>query len=151
MSVIAWDGNCLAADRMASVGNLKRATTKIFKVNGCLIGATGDSSFGNQMIEWFRNGEIVADFPTSQRDKDDWSGLLVIRPDKTIQVFERTPYPVKYDEKIIAAGSGRDYAMAAMYLGKSAVEAVDVASLFDNCCGLGVTDLYFGVNEIIPF
>lgn len=42
-----------------------------------------------------------------------------------------------------AIGTGRDYARAAMHLGRNAVEAVQVAILFDENCGNGVDTLTF--------
>lgn len=35
-------------------------------------------------------------------------------------------------------GSGRDFAIAAMHCGKTAREAVEIASLYENGCGNGV-------------
>jgi ATP-dependent protease HslVU (ClpYQ) peptidase subunit len=41
----------------------------------------------------------------------------------------------------MAIGSGRNYAMAAMYLGKTAAEAVAVAAALDSSVGCGITTL----------
>lgn len=138
MSVIAWDGISLAADKRACVGTMIRTTTKIFRVNRCLVGYAGDAAFGEQVLAWFRAGENVDDFPNHQRDKDDWAGLLVIRPDGRIQKYERTPYPLTFEDTLFAIGCGRDFALAAMYCGKSASEAVELTCSLDNGCGNGV-------------
>lgn len=141
MTCIAWDGKTLAADKRACIGTMIRTTTKIFKVNGCLTGYSGDASFGEQVLAWFKAGEKVEDFPHHQRDKDDWAGLLVIRPDGTIQKYERTPYPLTFEDKLFAFGCGRDFALAAMYCGKTALEAVELTCLLDNGCGNGIDTL----------
>jgi 20S proteasome alpha/beta subunit len=141
MTCIAWDGKTLAADKRASLGGLIRTTTKIFRVRDCLVGYSGEAAFGQQMVGWFRDGEQPADFPGSQRDKDDWAGLLVIRPDGKIQRYERTPQALTYEDANFAVGSGRDFAIAAMYLGKTAVEAVAVACALDSDCGNGIDAL----------
>ena len=77
----------------------------------------------------------------SQRDKDDWQPVLVIEADGTPSLYERTPHPIRYEQRHVAIGSGREYAIAAMYLGKNAVEAVDVACALDGGCGGGIDSL----------
>lgn len=141
MTAIAWDGKTLAADKRAITGSLIRTVTKIFRINGCLVGYAGDASFGEQVLAWFKAGEKAEDFPHQQRDKDDWAGLLVIRPDGKIQKYERTPYPITFEDEVFAFGCGRDFAIAAMYCGKTAKEAVEIACILDNGCGNGVTVL----------
>lgn len=150
MSVIAWDGTTLAADKQAVFGgNLILATTKIFRVADALVGYAGGADFGEQMLAWLRDGAHPEEFPSSQRDREDWAGMLVIRHGSPILRYERTPYPIRFESKHIAIGSGRDFAMAAMYLGYSAVRAVEVASALDSCCGVGVDALTFeAVGEI---
>ena len=84
---------------------------------------------------------MAADFPPSQRDKDDWAGMLVILRDRRIARYERTPYPVFYEDETFAIGCGRDFALAAMHLGKTAREAVEVAIALDSGCGNGIDAL----------
>ena len=62
----------------------------------------------------------------------------MIGPDKSIRKWERSPYPLKFHDEQFAIGSGRDFALAAMYLGKTAAQAVEVACVFDSGCGNGV-------------
>lgn len=141
MSVIAWDGKTLAADKRASLGTGIFTTTKIFSVNGDLVGYTGDADGGQEMVEWYRDGAHPSHFPSSQRDKEGWSGLLVIKPGGEILKYERTPYPIPYGKQNFAVGCGRDFAMMAMHLGKTATEAVELTCLFDSGCGNGVDKL----------
>lgn len=141
MTTIAWDGKTLAADKRACIGTMIRTTTKIFKVRDCLVGYCGDAAFGELMLAWFKDGEHVDSFPSQQRDKDDWVNLLVIRPDGHIHIYERTHCPINYEDKHIACGSGREFALAAMHCGKTAREAVLVAIDLDNGSGNGVDTL----------
>lgn len=141
MSVIAWDGKTLAADKRACYGTTILTTTKIFRVGDCLVGYTGDAVFGEQMLAWIRAGANVEDFPAAQRDKDDWCGVLVITPEGKVSRYERTPNPMTYEDEFFAAGSGGDFALAAMHLGKTAREAVELACKLDSGCGNGVTEL----------
>ena len=138
MTIICWDGEKLAADKRALYGSMIRTTTKIFRVHDSLVGYSGDASFGEQMLAWIRSGENPADFPVYQREKDDWAELLVIRHGGLIHKYDRTPYPVAFEDKFIAIGSGREYAMAAMYCGRSAYEAVLLTCTLDSSCGNGV-------------
>ena len=138
MSVIAWDGKTLAADKRACLWTLIATTTKIFKACGALVAYSGDACFGEEMLAWFKDGSDPLKFPPLQRDKDDWSGLLVVWDSGEIWKYERSPYPLKFPKQLFAIGSGRDFALAAMYLGKTAEEAVEVACVFDSGCGNGV-------------
>lgn len=144
MSVIAWDGVTLAADRRASDGGFIHTTRKIARVRGHLVGFTGQTAFGEQMVNWFERGGKVEDFPEAQRHADDWSGLLVIAPGPAIFKFERTPFPIIVRDLMFAVGSGRDFAMAAMACGRPAAEAVEIACRFDSGCGNGIDTLTFG-------
>jgi ATP-dependent protease HslVU (ClpYQ) peptidase subunit len=138
MTVIAWDGVSLAADRRSCSGSAVRSLTKIFRVGDALVGAAGDTDMCCQLIAWFRAGHDPTAFPESQRDRDNWAGLLVVWPDGAVWKYERTPHPIQYDPQLFSIGSGRDFALAAMHLGKTAAEAVAVACALDSGCGDGV-------------
>lgn len=153
MTVIAWDGKSLAADKRALTGGgLIRTTTKIFSVlHGlALAGYAGDADAGEEVLAWFADGAQPEKFPASQRDRDNWSGLLVVWNDGRIWKFERGPYPIKFAPQHFAVGSGRDFALMAMHLGKSAREAVELASIFDSGCGNGVDELAHAPTKVIP-
>ena len=136
MSVIAWDGHTLAADKRASLGTLIKTTTKIFRIGDSLCAYAGDAAGGEEMLAWFSNGAKPADFPAGQRG-DDWSGLLVIREGEILK-YEQSPYPVRFEDKFFAIGCGRDFALAAMHLGHDARSAVEVAIALDSGCGNGI-------------
>jgi 20S proteasome alpha/beta subunit len=149
MTVIAWDGKTLAADKRATFGgNLVLTTTKIFVVNDSLVAYAGNADFGAQMVAWLRDDGRPETFPESQRDKDDWAGLLVLRAGQPIKRYERTPYPICFEDRCVAIGSGRDFAMAAMYLGCDARRAVEVTCALDSNCGNGIDTLTFA--DILP-
>lgn len=138
MTCIAWDGKTLAADKRACWDGLINTTTKIHRIDGLLIGGSGESSFIGAMIEWIRAGRDHEKFPKSQSDKDDWQPILVVERDGTTAIYERTPYPVRFEQSHIAIGSGREFARAALHLGKTAREAVECAIALDSRCGNGV-------------
>lgn len=135
MTTIAWDGRTLAADKRAEYGGCIQVVTKIFRAGDCLVGGAGEASFILAMVEWVRAGRAAHEFPSSQRDKDDWQPVLVVEPNGLAMVYERTPHPIRWERPFGAVGSGKQFAMAAMHCGKTAQEAVAVASEFD--CGTG--------------
>lgn len=131
----------MAADRQANYGGLKRTVTKIQRIGNLLVGGSGESAFISNVIEWIRAGRDPVAFPASQKDKDDWQPVMVVEPDGSILVYERTPHPVRWLDKHGAIGSGRDYAMAALHLGHCARVAVEVACALDPHCGGGIDTL----------
>ena len=139
MTVIAWDGSTLAADKRAVNGTLPRTTTKIFRTEGRLVGTSGDQSVALQMLDWYRNGREAKDFP--KRAEDDSASLLVIEPNRSVWMYTTGPVAAEFHDRQFAIGSGRDFAIAAMHLGKSAREAVEIACMFDNYCGNGIDAL----------
>ena len=67
--------------------------------------------------------------------------MLIIMPDGAIHYYSKTPDPLIVEGRTFAIGSGSEYAEAAMYLGKTAREAVAVAIALDSGCGNGVDEL----------
>lgn len=143
MTTIAWDGKTLAADRQGDAGGLKFAVCKLRTMaDGSLIGVAGPLSNGLELIKWIEEGEAPDKLPAFQRT-DDWAGLLRIMLDGRILRYERGPIPFEVLEPFYSIGSGRDFAMAAMAMGKSAAEAVELAARFDSGTGLGVDCVQF--------
>lgn len=141
MTVIAWDGITLAADRRSvSVGTIGE-TTKIHRVRGCLVGTSGESCIGEEILAWFGASENPEEFPEACRTEEGWGRMLVIREDGRVQTYERSPYPLRQESKYFAIGSGADIALAAMHLGEPAADAVLLASKLNAGCGNGVDTL----------
>lgn len=139
MTVIAWDGKTLAADKRAtSGGGIARTVTKIHRHSDVLLGVTGSWDIAAEMREWFKAGAVPADFPPKAREGD--ATLIVIRRDR-VETYNSGPYPMPIEAAYCAFGSGRDYAEAAMFLGRSAANGVMVASHFQTDCGNGVDTL----------
>jgi hypothetical protein len=136
MSVIAWDGSTLAADKRIINGGIAKTCTKIFRHEKELLGITGDWDVGAELREWYKAGADPQAFPAEARTDGGRAGLSVF-DGKTVRVYSTGPFPLVVEDKHFAAGSGRDFAYAAMYLGRGAVEAVRVASVFQTDCGSG--------------
>lgn len=140
MTIIAWDGKTLAADKRACHGTYKGGTTtKIHRFQDGLCGISGSLETGRHFIEWLQAGAIPDDFPTWDEEKE--ASFLVIYNDGRVAAYESTPIPLWMEERFHAIGSGREFALAAMYLGKTAKQAVEVACALDAYCGNGIDTL----------
>lgn len=157
MSILAWDGKIIAADKRAVNGDLYITTTKLFKVLdfGMVIGGyagfVGDAGQGMALLKWLADGAEPIEYPAFQAT-ENWTRLIHIDDIYSpiiVKEYQQTAYPLIHEERYLAWGSGRDYALAAMYLGKSAIEAVKFCSNFDPNCGNGVTHFEPLSKEII--
>ncbi len=131
----------MAADKLAVSGNGKHGrVTKIFKVNGHLVGIAGAMDVAIALLRWFENGCDDDDWPSLQHDERECS-MMVVSPEGVISVYERYPLPIVFEQGAHAIGSGRDFALAAMLLGCDPMKAIEVASELDAWTGGGVDAL----------
>ena len=141
MTVIAWDGKTLAADKLLDCNGYPARCTKIYRApNGDLYGTTGDSDGGRALQDWFVRRE-TATFPAACADSGSRTSMLVITAGGAIHLYCRQPLPIVIESTYFAVGSGADFALAGMELGLDAVAAVELASKLDTSCGLGVDTL----------
>ena len=140
MSVIAWDGSIIAADKMACCGYNAVTTTKLhMMVSGLIIGWTGDATIGAELMSWYQHGANVEDWPKVQAT-DDWCRLIVWDPkhSRPLRFYESRPFSFIVQDRFAAWGSGRDYAIGAMAQGANAIDAVKIASQHCISCGMGI-------------
>lgn len=153
MTTIAWDGETLCADRMSCSGNTKREVQKAWRVKSATTSAV-ENQFGFRKIVLFAwSGEYqdalaVRDFINGDRHElpkieDHESCGLIITEDKQALRLEWRLLPSPIKERFYALGSGRDFAIGAMYYGLTAEQGVRVALDYDVYTGLGV--------DILPF
>ena len=141
MTVIAWDGKTLAADKQFNSGGLRSTGTKIRRAGRDLVGCSGPVDASAALIRWYQDGAKKDEFPSCQKDKDRWGLLVVVTHEKRIFCWEQEPVAFEIEDKKVAFGSGRDYALAAMEMGASSEQAVLLASKFECGCGNGVDTL----------
>jgi hypothetical protein len=139
MTVIAFDGRTLAADKRATVSGHTYTISKIARVGDCLVGVAGRGDKIREFQQWIANGRERDEYP--KRSDEAWFTGLVVRPDGVIERFEDQSIPILVEDRTHAIGTGRDYARVAMHLGKTAREAVEIACLFDENCGNGIDTL----------
>lgn len=141
LTVIAWDGTTLAADKRMNNLGWGHTTTKIQRLgNDMLAASMGDHGATERVLAWIRAGRDPEKWPDIA---DDSGHVLLFHRDGRVERFENGPYPALIEDRCVAGGHGRDYALAAMYLGCDAVRAVEVASALDVYCGHGVDTLTF--------
>lgn len=139
MTVIAWDGKTLAADRQATNCGMRFETTKIFRLaDGSVCAATGAHAAATIMRQWYEDGADLSKYPECQKTTDDWARLVVARPDGAVWWYEGLPAALRCESVPAAFGSGRDFAMGAMLAGADARRAVEITNLVSVDCGLGV-------------
>lgn len=143
MSVIAWDGKTLAADKQATNGNLRRTTRKIWRDGDRLLAGVGTSSHIEALRSWVMGGLDPGAFPDQCKSEDMRASLIVITRAGKVVRFENSPFPIEYEDEIYADGSGRDFAYGAMAMGADASRAVEVACKYDVDCGHGIDTLSF--------
>lgn len=150
MTVIAWDGKTLAADRLSHCNGVRMSVTKIHRFDGMLIGGAGELDMVLEVIEWIRSGRNPEKFPAAQRTRDDNQAVLLVERDfgrggaPVVRLYTRAPVAAPYESPFVAVGSGGVIAMTAMHLGKTATEAVEVASQLNAECGGGIDALTLG-------
>jgi hypothetical protein len=141
VTVIAWDGQTLAADRQMEAFGGRSTTTKIFRYGNVLCGGSGDASCSFRVLEWIRSGRAPADFPKFEPNDD--VEVIVIEPGPRILIYERHNTPIHVEDQHYAIGCGRHHARAAMYCGRDARGAVEVANALHTGCGGGCDSLTF--------
>jgi hypothetical protein len=149
MTVIVWDGEKLAADKLAMRDGMAIPVIKICRgSDGSLIGVSGKNSIAREFCEWYDDGRIKADIPKSFIDKDKGGGIaLVVTKAREIFVYDCCATPYKIDSHQHAVGAGADPAMAVLSLGHTAREAVEATSKVMVLCGLGIDELSFEEEE----
>lgn len=141
MTVVAWDGKTLAADKMGDAGGLKRTTTKIRRFDGGLFGSAGTASRGAEIFAWIEAGADPDKVPAFQLSPDDYQSVMVVRNDGTVWVYGCSAHPFQMEDPFHAIGSGRDFAIAAMHLGCNSEQAAGVACRYESGCGMGIDTL----------
>ena len=112
----------IAADSMVSGEGFHYSASKLRKKKSSIIGAAGE---WHHVLEFYKRLQNKKSL-----DSDCDISALELRNDG-IWVNESTIIPTHIQQDFFAIGSGSSYAIAAMHLGKSPKEAVEIAALFD--------------------
>lgn len=138
MTIIAWDGKTLAADKAATSVGYRRTVTKLYAVPDGMVAFAGDGDRAMALLDWFRKGRAQDEYPKFQNDSDTVVDAMFIDWNGVCWAYGKWPYPQRGEDKFNASGHGRDFALAAMHLGYSARIACEVACKLDTYCGNGI-------------
>ena len=140
MSVVAWDGETLAADRALGRGETKTEGSKLFvsrnKKRACAV--VGDVAEGFALAKWYISSRRGAAPVTSD-------STLIIVEDGACYEIGSNGQPIRVEGKFAAWGSGDQVAIGALAHGASAIEAVKICCTHCDGCGFGVDS--FTVQE----
>lgn len=146
MTTIAWDGSMLAVDRLACMGGTKRKVKKLHDCGDYAYAGAGNYAATFEVAEWLRNGAKPDARPTFEKDEDPQGIAIHLPTGKAFMVEGRKQFLIPVDAPH-AEGTGRDAALAAMWCGRSAAEAVAIASEIDVSTGGGVDLVCVGGKE----
>lgn len=139
MTVIAYDGRYVAADRLiTNDSGMKGISRKLEVWEGQVLATVGAADHGEAMMIWFKDGKDPKRFPDPGGGEKS-SYLYVYTPGGApVMCFQTWPAPILFPMSEQAAGCGADIARTAMHLGRDAREAVKIASELNCFCGGGV-------------
>lgn len=118
----------MAGDSQLTDEVCKSHCRKVWRHKGVCIGIAGTYNDCTEFISWYRGG-MKGDLP-EMKDVN----ALMLSPNG-IWMFDGSAKPYKITDRFMAIGSGAQAAMAAMYMGASPKEAVEIASKVDAYTG----------------
>ena len=97
MTVIAFRNNILALDSQCTSGDLIGICDKFEVIQkaglATVLCYTGEMSAGLELIEWYRQGADIKEYPSTQTG-DNWCRLVVMNKDIGVVAYEGKPYPI---------------------------------------------------------
>lgn len=141
MTTIAYRDGVLAADSLVTLGGTKvhGSYQKIRRIGDYLIGTAGSVAACQAFVEWLKSGDDAHAPP-----KGEYGALIVDPRGRVREIENGSVLPAPRGAKFFALGSGGPFALAAMYAGASATEAVKIAAKIDTNTGLPVKTLKLG-------
>lgn len=133
MTVLACDGETVAADSMSTADDQKFRTLKpkLVRKSGILFGFFGAESGRHAMIDWYLNGAEPGELPHGLGGA--WH-MVVFHKKKAVVYHKDLLYGDDY-EYPCAFGSGAQFAQGALSAGATAVEAAKIACRHCTSCG----------------
>jgi 20S proteasome alpha/beta subunit len=129
MTTIVCNREGMAADKRSTGGAIMKVT-KLFRVNGSIIGAAGNFEQILRFVEWRRNPEQRPTFASETS-----LNALELMPNGKILWWGAEMVPITVEDEYYAVGSGSPYALGALAMGASLKEAVKIANRWDEQTG----------------
>lgn len=127
MTTIAYRDGVLAADSQITLGAMKvpGVAVKIGKTKGgVLYAGAGSVAACGKFFDWVNSPD------DGELPEGEYAGLVILPKGELMEIENGTFLP-KMRQKFVAIGSGGGYALAAMYAGATATEAVKIATKLD--------------------
>ena len=144
MTTVAWDGTTMAADSLAtdSWGLKEVVSNKILVGKDFLLGCAGEHG---QIMRWFKalGPDVSASYLlnagyANYDSRGNDPSLVLVCHEGVFRHAGGVFMPIS--RQFHAVGSGRDYALMAMRLGKTAREAIELVKEFDNGTGGSIVE-----------
>ena len=137
MTIIVWDGEVLATDKLAVRHGIKIATVKAFysqdETGKCILSGVGDLDKIAAACQWYESG---AD-PHNYISRGIGCTLIVVDA-LGLKFYEHPWIATKVGYGKCAFGSGADISYGALAMGASAERAVECANEYALMCGMGI-------------
>jgi len=98
MTVIAWDGVTLAADKQNTIVGYAHVATKIHRVPSGIVGFMGNGAHAVQVLAWMKAGMTVADFPRADSEDSIGQAILITKMAKAFG-YNNSPHGLEYEDK----------------------------------------------------
>lgn len=135
MTTIVSNRTSMAADKRVTGGPMFR-TTKIFRINGSLIGICGNLEAALQFVEWRRTPDAKPEFGENAGFE-----ALELSADGRLTYWASQLVAMAIEDEFYAIGSGASIALGAMGMGASPKRAIVVAAMYDAGTGSDVQTL----------
>lgn len=141
MTIIAVDrdaGTMCADTRVTEGAFVAWASRKIITLpDGSLAGAAGDAQACLALLKWLEAGGDAEDFPD---DAD--ARVLVLRPNRAVEIYDSGPLPEEIAGRHAAIGTGATPCLAALMAGASLTQAIQITCALVTDCGGEITTLH---------
>lgn len=127
MTIIAYRNGIMAADTGVFAGStvVGKSVKVVRALDGTLYGACGYSGDAAEFRKWVRDG-AVKPMPKIRKTSESESAIHVVKafPNGSVEFISSFGANDFFDTRYYASGSGEDYALGALFMGATAVEAV---------------------------
>jgi len=137
MTTIAYCNGVLAADGQVSGAPGVRWTMKLFRRDGAVYGGAGARSDIQALADWYFGDRKEPPKYFLHGDEKPSASILVMHDHGRVYHCNYDACPMAIPG-YAAIGSGADYAVGAMFMGASAIRAVEAAICHDSDSGGGM-------------
>lgn len=133
MTTVAVRGDIMAANIGNYIYGFRCHDSNIEKVNGELIGVSGNTVDIAKLVPWYIKGEYDAppEYIFFKGDADPEATLLILNKAGEIKIVSPHGLVTVLDVSFFAIGSGAMAAMGAMRMGADAKKAVEISIMVD--------------------